>query len=124
MQKLIAITLFFFICNNSWSQRIIPDISNLKTKKEQLQRLAVVCDSFNKIEQYKNTLQVAHFATSIIDASDNLNLSLFYYYIASCDQDTDRDSSIVYYEKSLQHARLSKNSKRINTALFDLLYVH
>ena len=124
MQKLIAITLFFFICNNSWSQSIIPDISNLKTKKEQLQRLAVVCDSFNKIEEYKNTLQVAHFATSIIDASDNLNLSLFYYYIASCDQDTDRDSSIVYYEKSLQHARLSKNSKRINTALFDLLYMY
>ena len=124
MQKLIAITLFFFICNNSWSQSIIPDISNLKTKKEQLQRLAVVCDSFNKLEQYRNTLQVAHFATSIIDASDNVNLSLFYYYIASCDQDTDRDTSIVYYEKSLQHARLSKNGKRINTALFDLLYMY
>lgn len=124
MLKLPAIALFFILCSNSWAQGIIPDLSHIKQKKEKLQRLAVVCDSFNKIEQYKNTLQVARFATTLIDATDNLNYSLFYYYIAVCDPDKGADSSIMYYEKSLSHGRLSKNTKRINTALFDLLYMY
>ncbi|HEV7781950.1 MAG TPA: hypothetical protein VGO58_11835, partial [Chitinophagaceae bacterium] len=84
MLKASILVLFFATYVNSRAQDIIPDISHLKTKKEQLQRMAEVCDSFNRIEQYEKTKQLSHYAATLIDTSDHYYQSLFYYYIAAC----------------------------------------
>lgn len=128
MKKRIILVYLTLATLLAQGQTIIPDLSHIKTKKEQLQRIATICDSLNYLEQYTKTQQVSHFALSIADRSDHYNRSLFYYYIGVSYNGVINDSAIFYFEKSLQQARLikddSRKEKRIRNALRESLYMY
>lgn len=124
MKKLIALGLIIFATQIVYSQSGIEHLTHLKNKKEQLQRIANICDSLNYLEEYAQTRQISQYALTLMDENDHYNRSLFEYYIGVSYNGVIYDSAVLYLEKSLHHARLAKNSKRIINALHELLYIY
>ncbi|MCD2423429.1 ATP-binding protein [Niabella pedocola] len=112
----------------AWSvagaQVAIPALSQFKTKKEQLQRIAEMCDSLNVVEEYRQAQALARETLALIEPGDDARQSLFNFYIGVGYQGVQADSAIFYYEKSLRYARLARNNKRIVNALRELMYLY
>ncbi|MGJ7031756.1 ATP-binding protein [Niabella hirudinis] len=92
--------------------------------REQLQHIAEICDSLNKVEEYGKAQALARRTLAAVAPDDNANLSLFHFYIGVGYQGVLSDSAIFCYERSLRYARLAKNNKRIVNALLELMYLY
>lgn len=103
----------------------LPDISQLKTKKEQLKALANVCDSLALAGNIDQEKLVAKYALRLTPANDWANLSLFNFYLGYVNEDTPgSDSTFYFYEKSIAYGRKANNPIRVRNALKRLLFMY
>lgn len=126
MRNALLALLCFVTFGDVAAQLPVPgfDATKYKTSKERLKALSDICDSLNRVEEYKKTFNTARYALQITPADDYYNLSLFNFYIGVYYQGIDGDSSIFYLEKSVAYARRADRPKRIINGLDRLLYMY
>jgi signal transduction histidine kinase len=99
-----------------------PDLSKYKDTTDKLQAWAKYCDEFLYIEDYQGLRKVARKGLRMVPQSEPGYLSVYNFYIGiTFNYGTETDSAVYYLERSEKWARKSKNPRRIEQALMQLI---
>ncbi|HOZ75994.1 MAG TPA: tetratricopeptide repeat-containing sensor histidine kinase [Flavobacterium sp.] len=122
MRRLYCLLLLLFAFSATAQIRPAPDLSKYKSTTQKLQAWAKYCDEYLYVEDYKGLRKVARKGLRMVPKSEPGYLSVYNFYIGiTFDYGTQTDSAVFYLERAEKWARLSKNNRRIEQALLQLI---
>lgn len=91
----------------------ITPVSEKTILEMKAKQIAKICDSLANIDEVLKERIVAKKSLQMVQPGDHTYLSLFYFYIAYSFENTEIDSAVFYYEKSLTEASKTTNTHRV-----------
>lgn len=122
MRRLYCLLLLLFALSAAAQIPPAPDLSKYQTTTDKLQAWAKYCDEYLYIEDYQGLRKVARKGLRISPKSEPGYVSVYNFYIGiTFNYGTETDSAVYYLERSEKWARISKNPRRIEQALIQLI---